>query len=915
MALLGMHLWPAPCGGDELPLISHIQVVSDAEERTPQLLEALALEVGQPFDRTRLRQRVLTAFAVGDMERLRVAAEADQSGLAVRVEASYSPRLAAIEIDTGERRWRRRIRSWLGLSTGGAVAVGEIEAAVRRVARNLRGRGFARARVEPFLDYDRASNQVTLTVAAELGEPDRLAAIEIAGLPPTVGQLKAQRSIELDTRIGERRLEKLRNRVEAELRRLGYWEAEVLGTERHGQGSAVTIVVKVDAGHHYELAISGPAEVEKLARKALPNPVDEDIHPAQTERLAERLREELQRQGRLLANASIVLAAEGRQRRLEVELEPDVERRVTRIEFLGAVSLSREELEAAVSVRTGKLGGWRRRELTEASLELDRIALEAAYRLRGFAEVRIEPPQIAADGADGAQVTFTIDEGRTFTIDEGRRWLLTEVRRDGFPVEAVALLEDQESPIIVGAAWDQRQVEPERRRLELSLANAGYPDGRVTAEVDTSEPGSARVSFVADPGPFVRLGEIVIAGLKTVRPSVVERALGDAGVRSGAPYSLAAILDAQRRLYELGVFRQVELVPIPGQERRVIRGLVVRCQEGSHRSYLLGAGWDTTDRLRATFGWSHLNLFGGDHALSLEARVSERSQRYQISLREHHLPLLGEPGAMVAYRTEEEFATYSQRRHGLWIEVGDRRRRRFRRWLRYEYQIVRPDAPPEVLSDLERYDQESQIASITPSLEWDTRNDPLRPTRGGLLAISAEYAFPAFRADAQFLKGQLDLSLYRQLLGGTGALGLRLGAIRPIASSDAEPVNLQVPLSVRFFAGGRASHRAFDTDELGVPGQTLDDDGKAIGGNALALLSLEYERALRGALSGVLFVDLGNVWAEPSTVSRDDIRWGVGLGVRYETPAGPLRLEYGLKLDREPDEPKGELFLSFGVPF
>jgi outer membrane protein assembly factor BamA len=457
-------------------------------------------------------------------------------------------------------------------------------------------------------------------------------------------------------------------------------------------------------------------------------------------------------------------------------------------------------------------------------------------------------------------------------------------------------------------------VEGARRLLELGLADAGYPDGRVVAEVDTSQEGRARVVMRAVPGDFVRIGTVVVSGLERTRPQVVRRILRLTGVQAGAPYSAAAFETARRRLFELALFRSVEVAPVPGQERGAERGVVFRCEEGAQRSYLLGLGYDTVNRARVTLGWSHLNLFGGAHAVSVETRLSSREERFQAGWREARLPWLHTPGAAMIYRTEEEYATYSQLRRGLWLEVGNRRRRPLRPWIRYEYQIVRPDAPDDVLSDLEREEQEIEIASLTPTLEWDTRDDPLAPTRGLFALLSTEYAFPAFQAETHFLKVQAGASVYGRLPGGTGAAGLRLGAIHPFDTSPGEPENLQVPINVRFFAGGSSTHRAFRTDYLGLEGQTLTD-GEPVGGNAMVLLNLEYLRPLSSFLTGVLFVDGGNVWAAPDQVRAGDLRWGVGAGLRLDTPAGPFRLEYGHKLDRKEGESSGEVYLSFGIPF
>ena len=100
-----------------------------------------------------------------------------------------------------------------------------------------------------------------------------------------------------------------------------------------------------------------------------------------------------------------------------------------------------------------------------------------------------------------------------------------------------------------------------------------------------------------------------------------------------------------------------------------------------------------------------------------------------------------------------------------------------------------------------------------------------------------------------------------------------------------------------------------------MPGQTLDDEGDPIGGNALILLNMEYRRPVWEFVDAVLFADAGNLWSEASTVDLSEVRWGVGLGLRVNTPAGPLRVEYGHKLDREQDESSGEFFVSFGTAF
>ncbi len=377
------------------------------------------------------------------------------------------------------------------------------------------------------------------------------------------------------------------------------------------------------------------------------------------------------------------------------------------------------------------------------------------------------------------------------------------------------------------------------------------------------------------------------------------------------------MLAAQRGLFELGLFRRAELAPMPGQEHRAERNIVVGLEEGEQKSYLFGVGYSEIGHARLILGWSHLNLLGRAYAFSAEGSYSfERNQkRFSLSLRKQRAFGLPIPGYLAVYRTDEILGDRPVERRGLWVDFGDRLKRPFRPWLRFEYEITEPEPLVDnVATDTVEPVEESKVASITPSVEWDTRDNPLAPTRGIFALASLQFAFPTFEADANFLRFNTGGTIYRPIFRGFGAIGLRLGAIKPINAKTKMPENLQIPFAYRFFAGGRTTHRAFNTDALGIPGQTIID-GSSVGGNALILLNLEYRRRISGPLFAAIFVDAGNVWGSPEQVNLGDIEWGPGLGLQYVTPAGPLRAEYAWRVNAPEGENDGKFYISFGVPF
>jgi outer membrane protein assembly complex protein YaeT len=901
-------LVPSIAAAAEGPVIVSARVEAIGPVDEEGIIEVLELQPGNRLDGRRLRELILTLYASGEVEWLRVQTAEAEGGVDVVVRLSFRSTISGVKVRTGKPMLRVKVRRWVQIELGDPVTAEGIEASRRRVERRLYDRGFTGAVVEAYLEFDRKTNTVAAEFEINSGPPQVVRSVVLEGLDDEEVMTAAAPKYKAGAKLTSRLEDRLRDRTEANLRTMGFWEAEVLSIERRVDGAEVDLELRVELGSRFRLELEAPPESLKISEDAFPDPAKEEIHPAQTEALTEQIVENLQESGFLLAEVSAELTVATDEQILRVQVDPGRKLKVADVEFPGAENIRRSELRDAIAVKAGGTGGRFKQNISNATLEADRKALVELYQRRGFPFAELSPPELVhVEGEDKVRILFP--------VDEAVRWLISEVRIEGLPVEAAAELESDPLELAEGSPWSPGAVERAKGRLEDALADSGYPEGRVAAQVDTSQEGSARVYFEVSSGPFVRIGDVIIAGLRRTHMKLVAGVVRRAGVSTGEPLSRRKMLDAQRGLFELGLFRRAELAPMPGQEHRADRNIVVACEEGEQKSYLFGVGYSNVDAARLILGWSHLNLLGRAYAFSAEVSLSRRQQRYSLSLRKQRAFGLPIPGYLAIYRTDEILGDRNVLRRGLWVDFGDRLKRPFRPWLRYEYEITEPeDFPIDVTPDIEDTVRETKVASITPSLEWDTRDNPLAPTRGIFASASLQYAFPAFQADANFLRFQTGGTVYSPIFRGFGAIGLRLGAIKPLKADPNLPENLQIPFAYRFFAGGRTTHRAFATDDLGIPGQTIID-GSPVGGNALILLNLEYRRRISGPLFAAIFVDAGNVWASPEQVNFSDVEWGPGLGLQYVTPAGPLRAEYAWRINAPPDASGGQFFISFGVPF
>lgn len=249
---------------------------------------------------------------------------------------------------------------------------------------------------------------------------------------------------------------------------------------------------------------------------------------------------------------------------------------------------------------------------------------------------------------------------------------------------------------------------------------------------------------------------------------------------------------------------------------------------------------------------------------------------------------------------------YRLTRYGATVGIEKKLSDTLKTELYYEFSNVDTfDVQPDVI--LSREDTETlAISAIRPGLIYDTRDNPIDPKKGIFSGISVKYTSPILLSETNFLKLLFHGSIYHQIHKRfVLAISLRGGFGWGYHGTE------DLPIVERFFLGGRTTVRGYEQDTLGPKGS----DGNPTGGNAFLIGNLEIRSSLGKGIGIVAFLDSGNVWQRTQDTEFGSLKYTAGLGFRYNTPVGPIRIDYGHKLQREKGESSGELHFSIGHAF
>lgn len=547
----------------------------------------------------------------------------------------------------------------------------------------------------------------------------------------------------------------------------------------------------------------------------------------------------------------------------------------------------------------------------EDQVEQALARVRSAYRAQGYNGVRLEqftgPPLPASSSGGEKTVPLHI------TITEGVRDVVRRVQFAGLN----GLNEiDVRNRFLYreGEPYDASRRKAAEEDLVRYIDQEGFVEARLKIEVLKEEPGA---DGAAPHQIVVRVEEgrrhlvdhwrftgNVLTDIRVIRQELV--------VRPGEPLSRFGMLQSQRNLYRTGLFDQVVIrfEPLPGPlDGPLLVRLLVELEERDNLQLTGGAGYDTEELVRGYLQFSNLNFMGARRILGLQLRGSSKRQRLQVTGTEtRFLNRSDMEATVVAFVAQEVEQSYDISRLSASFQVDWEYSPYWRFLYGYNFEANRLDEVRVREDVVENREETYRISRLRLSPIYDARDDIFNPTSGLFMSGELGTALKALGSDVQFLRSLIRGSYHRPLSDRTvWYSSLRLGLMGWPGSRQ------YIPLSERFYAGGSSTVRGFPFDRLGP----LDPkSGLPLGGEALIILNQELRFPLYGDLGAALFVDLGNVFLRVTDMFQDfDLRSSAGVGLRYRTPVGPVRMEYGWKLDRREGEGSGEFYLSIGNSF
>ena len=495
---------------------------------------------------------------------------------------------------------------------------------------------------------------------------------------------------------------------------------------------------------------------------------------------------------------------------------------------------------------------------------------------------------------DPVQVTFQVDPGPAYPLKSVDIQMTQEDTATKEKPPDVA-----ELGLTLGQAARGRTILNGEAAVLRHFKKRGFALTQLTdrrVEVNHQEK-SVAVTFRIDLGQRARFGNTEITGLQSIDETFLRSMIP---WKKGEPFNIQLLEDAHTRLIATGLFSTVQVSQGETLQEEGFLPVTLTVTERKHRSISAGVSYMTDEGAGANISWEHRNLLGRGERLKLTTAVSGISLSAEGTFFKPHF-LRNDQTLRLNLRFADENTDAFD---SLSISSAGLVDRKLTKEITVGAGLAHKFSKVEQKGETEHF----SLLSLPLHFDWDSSDKLLDPSRGGRMILQVAPYQDIEKTDLNFLKSRITATRYLRLLkapslvlAGRASLGVINGASL-----------LDIPADERFYAGGGGSIRGYAYQSVGP----LDEDDDPIGGRSVLELSAELRFKLTDRMGMVTFLDGGSAFASTFPDSSENLQWAAGLGFRYFTPIGPLRLDIGFPLDRRTEiDDTFQIYVSIGQAF
>ena len=958
------------------PIVADIRVEQEGRLVDDRVInDLIETTAGEPLSMREVRETLSHLTSLNRFEDVQVFQEAAAAGVRLRYVLFPLHPVDRMEFRGMLGMSEGEIRQVITERFGVAPSAGRAEDVAEAMAEVYRHRGYISVQVATRIEATHNPDRATMAFDIRAGSRATIGRVEIdefdaSERPVAPGDIAVHAGDPYDNDAILRELDK----YAGALRERGFYEARAVHTASFEPDGTATVRMTVDRGPLVSVAFGGDplpaADRERLVPVRTEGSADEDL----LEDANVAIEEYLHARGYRDAEVKYVRAEREGALTITFTVARGSRYVVETVTISGNMAVPTADLIELPRIERGE-------PYIQAAAGAGAAAIRGAYRARGFtrAAVQTTVTEVRRDDEGPPSSDRRVDV--RFTMTEGPRTLVGSIAFDGHTVFAEGQLRALMTTA-PNRAYSENDVASDRDRIDLEYRNRGYESVVIDPAVSLVENGTrADIRFAISEGPQAIVDHVIIVGNQRTSTETIERELL---LKPGQPLGYSARIESQQRLAALGLFRRVAVDELrrSGEPHRDVLVQVEEAPpttigygggiEGGTRLRPTGESGQAEERFevapRGFFEVGRRNLWGKNRAVNLFTRVSLRSR--DIVRPDGGPPLAEDPAADGGYGFNEYrvLATYREPKvlntpadvlvtgildrairssfnfitREVRGELGLRLAARYSLAGRYSFKHTRlfderfTDAEKPLI---DRVFPQVRISKFSASAIRDTRNDVIDPDGGVFLIADSELAARVVGSEVGFTRTLLQgfgfyrLPAARRMVLAAGARvgaahGFRRAVVR--VGSDGEPlpapgggsivdVVQDLPASERFFAGGDTTVRGFSLDRLGTDA-TISPTGFPTGGNGLIVLNAELRAAVVGSLGVVGFLDAGNVFPRATDFDLGQLRAAAGVGLRYQSPVGPIRIDLGFKLDRRELAPgrlerRNVLHISLGQAF